>query len=92
LGRILVRLCLTNFDLNYDGGILLKDCSQESLGDMVGAVRQSVGREMKKMVDKGLISIEYRSIRVHDLHRLTAEFGKSLAYEPMTKKLLEGME
>lgn len=91
LGRHIVRLSVTQGERCADGTLLIRDCSQETLGDMVGAVRQSVGRELKKMADTGLIAIEFRSIRILQSQRMIAEFGQTLDYEPMMQELLEAM-
>src|SRR5699024_3945898 len=50
LGRILIRLSLSERSQRTDPAtVRIEDCPHEMLGNMVGAVRQSVGRELKKM-------------------------------------------
>ena len=90
LGRSIVRLCLerARSAKSQQGPIRLDNISQEVLAEMVGATRQSVGRELKKMVEGGLLKIEYRGLIVLNLGRMSEEFGRSLAFEPMTEDRL----
>lgn len=85
LGRILIRLSLSERSQRTDPAtVRIEDCPHEMLGNMVGAVRQSVGRELKKMEAQGLIRIEYRSIIILDYRRMVEEFGQMLDFEPLT--------
>jgi CRP/FNR family cyclic AMP-dependent transcriptional regulator len=49
--------------------------SQESLGNMLGASRQSVNKELQQLASAQLISLRYGKIRITDLERLTNSYG-----------------
>jgi CRP/FNR family cyclic AMP-dependent transcriptional regulator len=84
LGRIVVRMVLAQTGASPSGAITLEDCSQEKLGQMAGATRQSVGREMKKMESAGLIQIDYKRVTVLDFKAMVKSFGSVVEYEPLT--------
>lgn len=85
LGRILIRMSLAQHQGAPQSPFTIEDCSQEKLGQMVGAARQSVGREMKKMESQGLIKIEYKSVVVLDFDAMASSFGNTVEYEPLTR-------
>lgn len=89
LGRVLIRMSLGQYQGAKQKTFTIEDCSQEKLGQMVGAARQSVGREMKKMESNGLIKIEYKSITVLDFDAMVSAFGNIVEYEPLTSAYFE---
>ncbi|MCC5858135.1 MAG: Crp/Fnr family transcriptional regulator [Ectothiorhodospiraceae bacterium] len=93
LGRILIRLSLSGRARRTgEATVRIGDCPHEMLGNMVGAVRQSVSRELKKMQVRGLIRVEYRSVVILDYPRMVEEFGQNLDYEPITAAPLGQMD
>lgn len=84
LGRIVVRMALAQNGAPPSGAIILEDCSQEKLGQMVGATRQSAGREMKKMESAGFILIDYKRVTILDFKTMAEFFGSLVEYEPLT--------
>lgn len=85
LGRTIVRLTLAQNGKPPRKSITLENCSQEKLGLMVGAVRQSVGREIKRMETAGLIKSSYGRMIVLDFPQMAALFGSVVEYEPMIR-------
>lgn len=88
LQRIIVRLGVNRGTRQADGVIRIDDCTQEMLGKMVGAARQSVSRELKKMEQLGHISVEHKCLVIQDLDALVKESQKSIDYEPVTTTAL----
>lgn len=75
--NISVRLCkkLLEFaesvGVKEDKGIILNiDFTQKELGDMVGATRESVNKELRIMRELGLIDMEGSRIRILDIEGL----------------------
>jgi len=52
---------IVNIDLNL---------TQKELGDMIGATRESINKELKMLRDRGLISTDGNRIKIHDMARL----------------------
>ena len=44
--------------------------TQKELGDMIGATRESINKELKMLRDRGLISTDGYRIKIHDMVRL----------------------
>jgi len=44
--------------------------SQKDLADMVGATRESINKELRNLREKGLVSIDNKSIIIHDVNLL----------------------
>ncbi|MEO4002171.1 Crp/Fnr family transcriptional regulator [Mesorhizobium sp. CAU 1732] len=83
LGRTIVRLALFQNGTPPPEPIILQNCSQEKLGLMVGAARQSVGRELKRMEALGLIRINYANMVVQNFAAMASMFGSVVDYEPI---------
>lgn len=84
VGRCIVRLGIANGRRLGDGSLLIQDCTHDMLAEMVGSVRQSIGRELKKMEADGLLVTEYRGIRILDPDRMYDVFGRTIDYDPLT--------
>ena len=48
--------------------------TQKELGDMIGATRESVNKELKILHEKGLIVKEGNKIKICDMERLKRKF------------------
>lgn len=58
--------------------------SQEDLGHMLGASRQSINKELKALVREGKIELRYGRIYIQDLEQLKEEYEYLLGMEPTT--------
>lgn len=81
LGNALMQQCLSRGVKDESGNLFLPDISQEMFGQMLGATRQSVGREMKKMEVENLIGIKYGKIYIKDLKRMIQLFDLIVNHE-----------
>lgn len=75
--NISIRLAKKLIDLSESTGIAGNDgilldinLTQKELGDMVGATRESVNKELKNLREEGLIDIQDNRIRILDKERL----------------------
>ncbi|GAA5193774.1 Crp/Fnr family transcriptional regulator [Ferrimonas gelatinilytica] len=85
LANTIIRLTLSLGELKTEGDkpcYSLGDLSQEMLGQMVGATRQSVGRELKKLESEGYIEIRYGRLLVRDLEAMKARFVHLISHTP----------
>ena len=84
LARCIHRIAVsTSIDGNEKREVLL-DISHEELARMVGASRQSVSKELKKMEKEGSIEIKYGKILVNDYASLSEQFEHLLGQEQIT--------
>lgn len=58
--------------------------SQEELGQMLGASRQSINKELKALVCEGSIKLRYGRIYIHNLEQLGERYEYLLGTEPIT--------
>ena len=82
LARAIVRMGHSVGQVRADGSATIDDISHDELGKMVGAARQSVGRELKKLEREGAIQIEYGKLIIHDIAGFGAQYDKLLGIEP----------
>ncbi|NVK24218.1 MAG: Crp/Fnr family transcriptional regulator [Gammaproteobacteria bacterium] len=75
LGNTILRQVISGGLTDENGKLYLPDISQEMLGQMVGATRQGIGRELKKMEKIGLVHIHYGKIYINDIEYFTKLFG-----------------
>lgn len=68
----LLRMCRKT---NDDTGIIEKLATQQELATLISSQRESVGREMSKLKDQGLIEREGRSLRLLSLRGLEAKLS-----------------
>ncbi|AAZ27571.1 Crp/Fnr family transcriptional regulator [Colwellia psychrerythraea] len=83
LAKLLIKLALSNGESNPDGHIIIKNVSQESLGLMIGATRQSISRELKKMEEEGMISFKYTQLIIPNIKEMINQFENILTHEPL---------
>ncbi|VVM79502.1 Cyclic AMP receptor protein [Pseudomonas fluorescens] len=65
-----LALCLLEVAQAHDAQLVVSH-SQEDLGRMIGATRQSVGRILTGWADQGILSTRYRGVEIVDFERLT---------------------
>lgn len=83
LAKILIKLAMSRGETNSQGHVIVKSVSQETLGHMVGATRQSIGRELKKMEDEGMISLKYTQLIIPNIQEMIDKFENTLTHEPI---------
>lgn len=67
LARALLRLAYGSDQNPHSQEKLTITASQEELGCLLGASRQSINKELKQLCDEGLIELSYGKIRINDL-------------------------
>lgn len=70
LARTLARLGYSAGETREDGEILVQPVSHEALAHMLGATRQAVSQEMKRLERAGLIRISYGKVFIRDIEAL----------------------
>lgn len=71
LAKTLTRLALDHGRTTAGGGIRIDlKLSQEDLGNLIGATRESVNKQMRAWVEEGLMEVGQSSIVVRDLDKL----------------------
>lgn len=70
LAKKLLDLSETTGKKEKEGVVLDISLTQKELGDMVGATRESVNKELKNLREEGLIDIEGNRIRILDMEGL----------------------
>lgn len=83
LAKLLIKLALSRGETGPDGHIIVKNVSQESLGLMVGATRQSISRELKKMEDEKMVSFKYTQLIIPNIEEMINQFENILTHEPL---------
>lgn len=83
LARAIVRMGHSMGQTEKDGSITIEDISHDELGKMVGATRQSVGRELKKLEQEGSIAIKYGKLTIKDIATFAEHYDRLLAMEPV---------
>ncbi len=58
--------------------------SQEEMGQMLGASRQSINKELKALAAEGSIELRYGRIYIRDLEQLKSRYESLLGLEPIT--------
>ncbi|MBU1168421.1 MAG: Crp/Fnr family transcriptional regulator [Proteobacteria bacterium] len=71
LAKKLLELSETTGKKEQDSIVLDISLTQKELGDMVGATRESVNKELKNLREEGLIDIEGSRIRILDMEGLS---------------------
>lgn len=83
LARVIVRVGLSEAQVDEEANITVNNCFHDELGKMVGATRQSVGRELKKLELNGSIEIKYGKLIIKDIAAFGARYDKLLSVEPV---------
>lgn len=81
--RLAVALCRLAYGLFEDPAETDIPISQEGLGQMLGASRQSVNKELQHLASEQLITLRYGKIRVTDLAELVRRYGYLVGTEPI---------
>lgn len=74
--RLAIALCRLAYSLPEPGEHHEIPISQEVLGQMLGASRQAVNKELQQLASAQLISLNYGKIRVTNLQELVARYGQ----------------
>lgn len=74
LAKVLIRLTLSHGKAETDDIIVVNNVSQETLGLMAGATRQSIARELKKMEADDLLTLKYNKLTVPNLKNMIEQF------------------
>lgn len=83
VARCILRMAYTRQSGNTERELYIA-MSQEELGQMLGASRQSVNKELKALVCEGTIELRYGRIYILDLEQLKDQYEYLLGTEPIT--------
>ena len=83
LARVILRMGHSVGEIDENGRATIEDISHDELGKMVGAIRQSVGRELKKLEREGSIEINYGKLIIRDIAVFGEQYDSLLAIEPV---------
>ena len=83
VARTILRLAHSRLYRHPDQELFIS-ISQEQLGQMLGASRQSINKELKALASDDTIELRYGRIYVRDLERLQAQYEPLLGAEPVT--------
>lgn len=70
VAKALIRLALNDGVSDENNNIEVNNISQEKLGLMVGATRQSISRELKKMENDNMLSLKYNKLTIPNLPKM----------------------
>ena len=90
------RLALQLFRLGQshgvldDAGSLYISISQEQLGRMLGASRQTINKELKSLVEEGSVDLRYGKIYLNNLDELCEKYELMLGGEQITAAYQSG--
>jgi len=83
LARTILRIGHSSGFTDDNGRIVIENISHDELGRLVGATRQSVSRELKKLQDKGEIEINYGGLIISDVSALGEKYERLISVEPV---------
>ncbi len=83
LARAILRMGHSVGKIDEEGRATIEGISHDELGKMVGAIRQSVGRELKKLEQEGSIEISYGKLIIRDIAAFGEQYDWLLATEPV---------
>ncbi len=83
LARTLARLGYSAGQTQDHGDILVQPVSHEALAHMLGATRQAVSQEMKRLERAGLIRISYGKVFIRDIEALMQPVETLIGGEPV---------
>jgi CRP-like cAMP-binding protein len=81
--RLAVAICRLAYTIAGDPAETDIPISQEALGQMLGASRQTVNKELQQLASAKLVTLRYGKIRVTDLSQLVRLYGNLLGTEPV---------
>jgi len=74
LAKKLVDLAQTHGKKDNDGIQIELSLTQKELGDMIGATRESINKELRGLREKGLIRTQGNRIQIMDMEKLKRKF------------------
>jgi CRP-like cAMP-binding protein len=83
LAKTIVRLGLSHAKVNEEDTIVINNVSQVTLGLMVGASRQSIARELKKMEAESFLTLKYNKLTILNLKGMVEKFEHIFPQEHM---------
>lgn len=83
LARVILRMGHSIGEIDEEGRAMIDNISQDELGKLVCAPRQSVGRELKKFVEEGAIEVKYRKLIITNFAEFGKQYDNVLALEPV---------
>jgi CRP/FNR family transcriptional regulator, cyclic AMP receptor protein len=83
VARTIIYLTLSRGVACADGSIEIAGISQETLGQMHGSTRQSIGRELKKLESDNLVRLSYSKLIVLDIEAMRARFEQAVSHDPI---------
>ena len=81
--RLAIALCRLAYSIPGEPEESDIPISQEGLGQMLGASRQTVNKELQQLASAQLISLNYGKIRVTDLPELERRYGQLAGTDPV---------
>jgi CRP-like cAMP-binding protein len=83
VAKTLIRLALNDGTTKEDNSIEVVNISQEKIGLMVGATRQSISRELKRMEKDNMLSLKYNKLTIPNLPEMIERLEESCSLEFM---------
>jgi CRP-like cAMP-binding protein len=83
VARTVLRMAYSRASPNVERELYIS-ISQEEMGQMLGASRQSINKELKALAADGTIELRYGRIYIRDLERLKDQYEYLLGLEPIT--------
>jgi CRP-like cAMP-binding protein len=83
VARTLLRMAYSRASGNAERELYIS-ISQEELGQMLGASRQSINKELKALAGEGAVELRYGRIYVRDLEQLRDNYEHLLGMEQIT--------
>lgn len=83
VARTVLRMAYSRSSPNVDREIYIS-ISQEEMGQMLGASRQSINKELKALEAEGTVELRYGRIYIRNLEQLRARYEHLLGLEPIT--------
>lgn len=83
VAKALIRLALSDGEPDGENGIVVNNISQEKLGLMVGATRQSIARELKLLEKEKMLSLKYNKLTIPNFDNMINKFEDAFSLENM---------
>ena len=83
VARTVLRMAYSRSAPRIDAELYIT-ISQEEMGQMLGASRQSINKELRTLAADGTIELRYGRIYIRDLERLKTQYESLLGMEPIT--------
>ncbi len=89
LARSLLRMAYSRVSDHPDRELYIS-ISQEELGQLLGASRQSINKELKALAGEGAVELRYGRIYIRDLELLSENYEHLLGVEQITPGYRQG--